>query len=274
MELKPEQLFKFLEVAYRHGVLDELMPLVGESLDRVQSAAGQNMDDLLNKLDGAGSESIVRVDRLLALSPPLLLLASNDLVMSLLSRMLSLAPVRRMVVWGVANFLAWAVARADGSKLAFSWKSNGGRAKLELDYPCKRPAGLLPRVPGSGAEEGCVMAKSATDIKTELKTKLAEIVGSDRLTDGSSLEEFTGVPGALPSGKPLFRVLPRDVSEVRALVKLAIELGINLVPVSSNGPHFRGDTVPAGAGVIMDFRAMDRIVRVDRLTRWQSSSQA
>ena len=135
MELKPEQLFKFMEVAYRHGVLDKLMPLVGESLDRAQKNTGQNMDDLLNKLDGAGSESIERVDRLLGLSPPLLFLASNDLVMSMLSRVLGIALVRRMVVWGVSNFLAWAIARADGSQPALSWKSNGKRAKHAMKLP-------------------------------------------------------------------------------------------------------------------------------------------
>jgi len=51
---------------------------------------------------------------------------------------------------------------------------------------------------------------------------------------------------------------------VRALVKLAREEGLNLVLSSSAPPRLRGDSVPAGEGVIVDMSAMDRIVRLDR----------
>ena len=63
-------------------------------------------------------------------------------------------------------------------------------------------------------------------------------------------------------------VRPGTAEEVQQVVAWANETATPLVPVSSGGPHFHGDTVPSVPGAVMlDLRRMDRILRVDRRNR-------
>ncbi len=107
------------------------------------------------------------------------------------------------------------------------------------------------------------MVKSATDIKTELITKLEAITGSACVTDAQTLSSYAAVSGAEPTGEPICVVRPGSTAEVREIVKLANESGLNLVVASSSGPRFKGGAIPAGEGVIVDLSAMNKIVRVD-----------
>ena len=61
--------------------------------------------------------------------------------------------------------------------------------------------------------------------------------------------------------------LPRNAEEVGQLVRAAREIGLTLVPVSSGGPHHRGDTLCAEGSVIVDMRRFKRVIRVDRRNR-------
>jgi FAD/FMN-containing dehydrogenase len=98
------------------------------------------------------------------------------------------------------------------------------------------------------------------------KKLLAEIVGSQAVSDERGvLKGYAGCLGSTQKGEPVAVVRPRDRREVQAVVRLANELGINLVPASSGPPRFRGGTVPYEAGVIVDLSAIDKIMRVDRL---------
>ncbi len=129
MELKPDQLFTFMEVAYRHGVIDELMPLVGRSVDRLKEHSGLTMDDLLNKLDGAQPASIEKFNKVMSWSPPLLRLASSDFLMSTLAKLLAIRAVQRITVWSVEKYLAHALAKADGTLPPLSVRLKGLGAK-------------------------------------------------------------------------------------------------------------------------------------------------
>ena len=63
-------------------------------------------------------------------------------------------------------------------------------------------------------------------------------------------------------------VRPGSAEEVQRIVAWANETATPLVPVSSGGPHFHGDTVPSVPGAVMlDLRRMDRVLRVDRRNR-------
>jgi len=106
----------------------------------------------------------------------------------------------------------------------------------------------------------------ATVAESPVKKRLSEIVGSQAVSDKPDvLQSYAGGFGSMPEGEPIATVRPRNRNEVQAIVRLANELGINLVPASSGPPRFRGGTVPCEAVVIVDLSAMDRIVRVDRL---------
>jgi hypothetical protein len=94
--------------------------------------------------------------------------------------------------------------------------------------------------------------------------KLAAIVGADSVSaDPSLLASFTR-GGAVSGGEPELLVRPHTSAEVRELVKLARQSGLNLVFTSSAPPRLRGDSVPAGGAVMVDLSAMDKIVRLDR----------
>ena len=63
-------------------------------------------------------------------------------------------------------------------------------------------------------------------------------------------------------------VKPRNVDEVQEIVLWANQTQTPLVPVSSGGPHFRGDTLPtAPESVIVDLSGMKRILKIDRRNR-------
>jgi len=97
-----------------------------------------------------------------------------------------------------------------------------------------------------------------------LRERLVGIAGTDGVSDDAlDLASYRSA-GLTGGGNPLLVVRPLEASQVRALVKLANEAGLNLVFSSSGPPRFRGDTVPSGEAVIVDLSGMDRVVRVDR----------
>jgi FAD/FMN-containing dehydrogenase len=97
--------------------------------------------------------------------------------------------------------------------------------------------------------------------------KLTKIVGEDRVfTDKERLAPFRQAP--LESGaEPQALVRPTSTDEVKDLIQLAREEGLNLVFSSSAGSRFRGDSVPTGEGIIIEMSGMDRVVRMDRRSK-------
>ncbi len=101
------------------------------------------------------------------------------------------------------------------------------------------------------------------------KPRLVAIVGPDRVLDQPTLgESFSLDQHLIPPMRPAFRVRPRSVDEVQEIVLWANETSTPLVPMSSGGPHLRGDTLPTAAeAVIVDLSEMTRILKIDRRNR-------
>jgi FAD/FMN-containing dehydrogenase len=98
----------------------------------------------------------------------------------------------------------------------------------------------------------------------EKKTELMEIVGKAAVLDNPELAEYNTVSLI----KPRYMVKPKDVGEVQRIVLWANKTHTPLIPVSSGGPHFRGDTLPTIHGsVIVDLSGMNRILKIDRRNR-------
>jgi FAD/FMN-containing dehydrogenase len=99
--------------------------------------------------------------------------------------------------------------------------------------------------------------------------QLAKIVGAGNVTaDPAALEEYAMDFSFANTVRPDYLVKPQNAEQVKALVNLARQEKLSLVPVSSGAPHFRGDTVPtAGGAVIVDLSGMKKIVRIDRYNR-------
>jgi len=94
---------------------------------------------------------------------------------------------------------------------------------------------------------------------------LMNIFGSERVeTDKLALSEFARDQSFVAGKTPHCVVKPKDVDEILALVRLANEQKLSLIPCSSKPPRFRGDTVPSVTNAVMvDLSGMDRIVRID-----------
>ncbi len=99
--------------------------------------------------------------------------------------------------------------------------------------------------------------------------RLAAIVGAEHVADdGALLDEYASDHSDAPAGRPVAIVRPGTAAEVQRIVAWANETATPLVPVSSGGPHFHGDTVPSAPGAVMlDLRRLDRILRIDRRNR-------
>lgn len=101
------------------------------------------------------------------------------------------------------------------------------------------------------------------------KAQLVEIVGKAGVLDEPDFNEPPSLDHYLiPPLKACFLVKPKDTAEVQKIVLWANQTLTPLVPVSSGGPHFRGDTLPtASEAVIVDLSEMKRIQKIDRRNR-------
>ncbi len=100
-------------------------------------------------------------------------------------------------------------------------------------------------------------------------SELTTIVGSGNISKNPGMEEMLPLgfeSGPIPA--PRAKVRPGSVDEVQRIVQWANTNGTPLVPVSSGGPHYHGDTAPELPGaVIVDLSAMNKILRIDRRNR-------
>ncbi|UCB45786.1 MAG: FAD-binding oxidoreductase [Spirochaetota bacterium] len=99
--------------------------------------------------------------------------------------------------------------------------------------------------------------------------QLMEIVGKTNVFDNPQMgKDFSPVSDHVTSIKPRYMVKPKDVNEVQKIVIWANKTHTPLIPLSSGGPHFRGDTSPTVHGaVVVDLSGMKRILKIDRRNR-------
>lgn len=101
-----------------------------------------------------------------------------------------------------------------------------------------------------------------------VKEDLGRIAGIENVRDDEgTLEDYSRDFSFAPPRRPVCVVRPRDAADVQGVVKLANELELPLIPVSSGPPHLRGDTVPAMGGAVVDLSGMDRVIKIDRPDR-------
>ena len=100
-------------------------------------------------------------------------------------------------------------------------------------------------------------------------SELAAAIGPANVTsDAKVLDGYAGDQSFVGKIRPksVARVDSRET--IQQLVHFAKETATPLVPVSSGGPHFFGDTVPSAAGaVIVDLSGMKKVDMVDTFER-------
>lgn len=101
------------------------------------------------------------------------------------------------------------------------------------------------------------------------KERFAKIVGDANVIDDQAiLKSYASDFSFIAPTMPGLVVKVSNLDEIQKIVNLARETKTPLIPVSSCGPHFNGDTVPTtGGAVIVDLSGMKKIIRVDRINR-------
>ena len=103
----------------------------------------------------------------------------------------------------------------------------------------------------------------------EKESRLMEITGDGGFLTKPEFEAAYSLDHTLIKPfSPFLQVQPRSVDEVQKIVLWANETQTPLVPFSSGGPHFRGDTDPTTPeAVVVDLSGMKRILKIDRRKR-------
>jgi hypothetical protein len=89
----------------------------------------------------------------------------------------------------------------------------------------------------------------------------------DIVDDAAILEQYCRDHSFVAGCRPQFLVYPGNKEEVQEIVRLAGEVRMPLVPVSSGPPRLHGDTIPNQGGIIIDFNRMKRILKIDPVNR-------
>jgi FAD/FMN-containing dehydrogenase len=101
-----------------------------------------------------------------------------------------------------------------------------------------------------------------------IKEALAGITGPEKIDDNPTvLETYAEDHSFLRGICPMLAVYPQNKTEVIEIIRWANRTKTPLVPVSSGGPRFNGDTIPIKSSIIMDLRKMNRILKIDEVNR-------
>ena len=110
---------------------------------------------------------------------------------------------------------------------------------------------------------------------------ITKVVGRENVCQGAEVERYLwdalgparGYRDyAKLSPRPLFIVRPRTTEEVSAVVRLAAEEGVPVVPYGG-GSGLMGGAIPIRPSLVVDLKAMDRIIAIspeDRTARVQA----
>ena len=101
-----------------------------------------------------------------------------------------------------------------------------------------------------------------------LKDSLAGAIKPENInSDVGSLEKYSRDNSYVKGSQPLLAVYPETKDELKRLVKMANEFKMPLTAVSSGPPHFHGGTIPSQSGIIVDFKKMNHILKIDAVNR-------
>lgn len=102
-----------------------------------------------------------------------------------------------------------------------------------------------------------------------VKSKLVELFGAQNVSaEPEVLAQYASDKSFTQALSPDYVVKAQNADQVEALVKWANEAKVPLIPVSSGGTHYKGDTVPTVPGaVIVDMSEMKKVIMINRTHR-------
>lgn len=132
--------------------------------------------------------------------------------------------------------------------------------------PDKLPAKIDYLKPLNDKPYSEVIAEKESHHK-EVKTKLADLVGAEKVTDDPEvLKKYSQDISLELPGRPAFVVFPKNTGEICTIVKLANEMLLPVIPVSS-GTHNYGCAIPRMGGIVIDLSGWKKIYKIDYRNR-------
>ncbi len=117
--------------------------------------------------------------------------------------------------------------------------------------------------------------KSSVTQLVELAPALAAVLGEDAiLTDGAQLDAYTADTywpaiharaAGTPLGRPDVVAVPRSEEDVASALRVAAQYGVPVV-AWGGGSGTQGGAVPVNGGLVVDLRALDRIIDIDEIS--------
>ncbi len=102
----------------------------------------------------------------------------------------------------------------------------------------------------------------------DITRALAEIVGEEYVSNHPEEAYFYARdPGLMPAHEPDYVVVPKTAEEVQAVVRLASEEKIPVVPMGA-GMALTGLIIPLKGGIVIDMKRMNRILEVNEKGRY------
>ena len=102
---------------------------------------------------------------------------------------------------------------------------------------------------------------------SEVKDRLIEIVGKDKVTDDQEiLSRYSRDRSLEPPGRPSFVIFPQKTEQICELLKYANGISMPVIPVSS-GSHSYGTAIPQMGGIVLDLSEWKKIHKIDYRNR-------
>lgn len=111
MSVDSEKAFAFMRMNYKYGLLDKTAAMMGEALEGAMDDLGLDFEDVLMRMDGAGEDTIEKINHAVEKWSGLALrLAVNEPMTRLQAKLFDFPPVRRKLVSVIRGRLARALA--------------------------------------------------------------------------------------------------------------------------------------------------------------------
>lgn len=102
LELKEGQVFKIVELAYRKGLMEKGIPIMGEALKDAQEKTSFKLPEMMEFMNEATDDSVRKIDAMLKYVGPFMALMGNEKIMGpifgLGAKLLSLKSVQAISV--------------------------------------------------------------------------------------------------------------------------------------------------------------------------------
>ena len=105
MSFDPDEAFRFMQCAYRCGLLDNITAIQGEAMEEVMLTLGINQGDLFDSMDESGLDTVTRVDTMLGKFGSLFKYLNNEKALKFLSNLLEVPMLRRVILWAMKKSL-------------------------------------------------------------------------------------------------------------------------------------------------------------------------